>query len=98
MIFQWGDEAVDEYVAAAGYYEEQEEGLGGRFVDCFEFALAKMRRNPTIYRVFERGCSKIRVEPFPYALVFRVEKESITIVAVMNQHRDPGYRHERLDR
>ena len=98
MTFEWQAEALEEYVESAGYYEEQQEGLGSRFIERVEFALARMLRNPVTYRVFERGCRKIRIEPFPYALVYRVADEHIVIVAVMNQHREPGYWHRRLDR
>jgi len=37
-----------------------------------------------------------RVFRFPYALLYRVEADTITILAVMHMHRRPGYWEQRV--
>lgn len=98
MIIEWTEEAIEEFAESAGYYEEQQEGLGERLIVEVEAALAKAVSSPNLYRRFERDCRKVRVESFPYAVVYIVRDDVLKIVAVMNQHRKPGYWHERLDR
>lgn len=97
MTQVWHEEAELEYAEAALYCEFQVDDLGDRFTSHLEAALLKVRNGPFHYRCFEGECSKVRVDRFPYAVIFRVVAEDqIQITAVAHLKRRPGYWKRRL--
>jgi toxin ParE1/3/4 len=88
--------AEEEFSLGAQYYDEQEKGLGLRFLLAVEEATNKSASNPQIYPEIANGCRKCRVKKFPYALIFRVLNEGIQVIAVMHLKREPGYWKNRI--
>ena len=84
-------EAMAEADAAAQFYEEQQPGLGRRFVDALSDAITRIRRNPQLYRRVSGNMKKCRMLRFPYGVIFRDQEECLEIIAVMHLKRKPGY-------
>lgn len=97
MTFDWLDEAKLELSEAALYYQWQEHGLGDSFIDQVEAAVRKIMRDPTLPREFDPPYRKVVTKRFPYQVIYAIEAETVLIVAVMHQHREPEYWRERLD-
>lgn len=97
MILKWHEEADEEFVSAALYYEGKEDGLGDRFISEMEVALSRLLANPLGPRVFDRVFRKARFSKFPYALVYQAKADRIHIIAVMHSSRQPGYWKGRID-
>jgi plasmid stabilization system protein ParE len=91
MRVNLGRSARREAVEAASWYENQEEGLGARFLRALEAAQNRVGSNPLIYRCFRGDLRKCRFEVFPYVLVFRIHGDEIQVAAVMHTSRKPGY-------
>lgn len=96
MSLIWNDYARLEFIEAAGYYGHIDLDLGERFVSAVEAAVAQLRASPQMARQFDGEARKVRLERFPYAVIYEVEDQRIHIIAVMHLHREPGYWHERL--
>ncbi|WP_058555945.1 type II toxin-antitoxin system RelE/ParE family toxin [Thiohalocapsa sp. ML1] len=90
MRVHWHPSARDEADLAAAFYQRQREGLGRRFLDSLDDAVARASARPGIYPTLAPGIRKCRLKTFPYALVFRGERE-IQILAVMHARRTPDY-------
>jgi plasmid stabilization system protein ParE len=91
----WFDpRAEEEFLLSAQYYEDQESGLGARFIAAVKVAVRVAASSPQIHRKILLDCRKCRVVRFPYALIFRERNDELQIVAVMHMKRKP----ERLDR
>ena len=88
--------AREELTAAAVYYEQQEEGLGARFLEAYKAAVAEVKANPKTYRILLDDMHRFLMDRFPFALIYRVRGEEIFIVAVAHGRRKPGYWKERL--
>ena len=56
-----------------------------------------MSRTPERFRRFDGDMRKVRVEGFPYAVIYRIEGRVLHIIAVMHLHRRPGYWRDRLN-
>lgn len=56
-----------------------------------------MSLTPERFRRFEGDLRKVRVEDFPYAVVYRLEVSELRIISVMHLHRRPVYWSDRLD-
>ena len=91
MSLRFHRAAREEFHEAAAWYEEREEGLGLDFVlkvkDAIEKALAESRkkRKPP-----PRKPRTVKLERFPYRLVYLVRGAETEIVAVMHLSPRPG--------
>lgn len=80
----------------AQYYEEQEPGLGARFIAAVKVAVHVAASSPRIHRETIGGCRKYRVVCFPYALLFREHNGDVQIIGVMHMKRHPRYWKKRV--
>lgn len=93
---QFDPRAEEEFLHGAQYYEEQDPGLGTRFIEAVKVAVRVASANSSIHRKIFRDCRKCRVVRFPYSLIFRELNDTIQIIAVMHMKRRPGYWRERV--
>lgn len=82
-------EAEADLADARAWYDAQRPGLGDEFLDHVGEALARIRQSPLMHaRVFE-DLRLTLVVRFPYAVIYRVDDDQITVVAVYHTRRDP---------
>ncbi|MDF1812485.1 MAG: type II toxin-antitoxin system RelE/ParE family toxin [Verrucomicrobiales bacterium] len=99
MIVRYDDEALEEAMEAAAWYETQQEGLVRRYLTKWKTAELKMLAAPEINRIFdpENQLRRCRFEVFPYALIYRIKDDEVQVIAVAHQHQEPGYWRHRLE-
>jgi plasmid stabilization system protein ParE len=91
MRVEFHPEALAEFRAAAEYYETQQTGLGERFANAVEMAVAHIVAAPGSWRVIEDDIRRCLTKVFPYAVLYSIEPDHILVVAVMHCRREPGY-------
>jgi plasmid stabilization system protein ParE len=96
MMITFFDTAQVELEEATQYYENQRAGLGEEFAQEVEKALDRISKFPRAWTDLGEGVRRCRTNRFPYGLVYIIENEVISIVAVMHLHREPGYWKDRL--
>ncbi len=91
-------EADQEMVEAAQYYHEQQPELGSDFLDKVDAAIDRIASNPLRFAFYRDSklVRSIRLERFPYRLLFVVEPSRVSVVAVAHLHRHPDYWKHRL--
>ena len=89
MIFH--PEALEEFNAAAAYYEEQSAGFGFRFVDAIESGLRQIERSPTTWRCIRNDIRRFLVKTFPFGIVYAPVEGEIFVLAIMHLKREPDY-------
>ncbi|MBI4660020.1 MAG: type II toxin-antitoxin system RelE/ParE family toxin [Verrucomicrobia bacterium] len=77
---------------AETWYDRQQAGLGREFLQSVREAMARLPRNPLLYRVRHRRRQIRWTYPrrFPYRIIFRVIQDTIVVYAVL-----PAARHDR---
>ena len=94
--------AEGDILSAWEWYEQQQPGLGDRFVTAVAAAIATACRwpnagTPAIHNdagdVVER---KVVTTGFPYAMRYRATAEQLVVMAVYHQRRRPDFGEERL--
>jgi plasmid stabilization system protein ParE len=95
MRVEFHPEALAEFRAAAEYYETQQTGLGERFANAVEAAVAHIVAAPKSWRIIEDDIRRCLTKVFPYAVLYLIEHNHILVVAVMHCRREPGYWHNR---
>ena len=88
--------ALDELIQGAEYYEAQVEGLGERFLDEIEAAIADVSETPEKWPRFLLNTKRRLLNRFPYSVVYLVDSKGIFILAIMHQRRRPEYLKKRL--
>ena len=96
MTIQFHSEARKEFFKAAEYYENQVVGLGDSFIDEVEKVLTVIVEQPTSGTKITPTERRFLVSRFPYGLIYSSNKDQITIFAVMNLRRKPGYWKSRI--
>lgn len=88
-----------ELTHAIAHHERERAGLGFQLFECYEAAVQQALRFPesgTLVeskRLSQMGLQMrtFRLARFPYDIVTMIVDDSLVIVAVMHQHRRPGY-------
>ena len=97
MNYRFHPDAEGELDAACAYYESRRAGLGRRFAEAFDEALAKVLQHPLAWGVLDEPFRVCRLKRFPYGLLYEPRAAEIVIVAVMDLHRRPGYWKDRVE-
>lgn len=88
--------ARNELLEARDYYDNLVYGLGKLFVNEIERCLNIIKVNPLAYPVLQKNIRKAVLLKFPYSLLYKSEKETTIILAVMHQKRKPQYWDNRI--
>ena len=81
--------AEREIEAAADYYEKQEAGLGLRFVLEMERAIKFILQFPNAWLPISKRARRCVLRRFPYNVIYSVQQDTVTVVTVIHQRRDP---------
>lgn len=95
------DEAAEEAIEAAAWYEQKRTGLGVEFsqavnaaLDLLEDEIVPLANMPGVAGA--QGAKRLVLRRFPYDIVVREHPEEIIVVAIAHQSRRPGYWRYRL--
>lgn len=84
-------EAEDDLAEAAAFLEKRVTGLGVDLTAEVEHAINRLEENPHIGPQLERGTRKLRVNRFPYNLVYRILPDEVLVLAIAHHRRRPAY-------
>jgi ParE toxin of type II toxin-antitoxin system, parDE len=94
---RYEDEALEEAMKAADWYEVQEEGLANHFITKWKEAENRMVFAPELNRIFADDLRVCRFEIFPFKMIYRiVDGDTLQVISVMYMKRHPDYWKERL--
>jgi plasmid stabilization system protein ParE len=71
------------------WYEDQAAGLSLEFLRAVEARFAGVQRNPELYPIVYRGVRRALVRRFPYSVYYRIDPDSITVLACVHSRSDP---------
>ena len=89
LPIEYAVEVREDIDSAYVWYEEQQTGLGERFLSAVSDVVQQIQSNP---QVFGRVRGNVRAglaRDFPYVVYFRSEATRIVIIAVLHGRRDP---------
>lgn len=75
---------------AAAWYEEQEPGLGDRFLLALKKTVVRLATGAGLYSRRRAGLRRLAVQRFPsYGIFDRVKGDEVQIAAIMHRARHP---------
>jgi hypothetical protein len=81
--------AREEFLEAVRYYNGQREGLGFEFAGEVKNTLLRISGFPEAWPLLSERSRRCLVKRFPYAILYRFDKQYILVVAIMHMSRDP---------
>ena len=76
------------------YYEEKQPGLGERFLNNLEACYIALQQHPEHYGYIAEDPLKIlrdvKVDKFPFVIVFEIRQSEVVIYAVYNTYKHPN--------
>ncbi len=84
-------EAEEEVLEAARFYNRRVPGLGADFLQELNQGVTWMLEHPARWRKFEADFRRYAVKRFPYAIIYRIESDSIRVLAIAHLSRHPDY-------
>ena len=75
--------------AGFGYYEEQTQGLGERYLAAVDSVFDAIERYPQMFAQIHGEVRRALVSRFPYAVFYRAESKRVVVLAVLHTARDP---------
>ncbi len=82
-------DAVDDVDGAFAWYENEQAGLGERFLEAILDQLDRIQENPEAHAILYRKTRACPIRGFKYVIYFRLLDDRINIVAVQHGHRNP---------
>ena len=89
--------ANQEVADAVQWYDEKAEGLGREFLDELDRVVRLVRAYPLMATQIEEEIRRFLFTRFPYSLIYGIDQETIVVIAVAHQHREPRYWADRID-
>jgi plasmid stabilization system protein ParE len=84
--------AAREYRSARDWYQERSADVAERFCIAVDQAVSRIAKGIEALPVLTGQYRYVRVNRFPYILVFRlVDRDEVIVVAVAHTSRRPGY-------
>lgn len=83
--------ARHELLAEVLHYEDEQLGLGERFVAAVEEAALRASEFPNAGSPATANTRRVFLRSFPFSLVYRADPGGIVIFAVAHHAREPGY-------
>ena len=81
--------AEQDITNAVFWYENKLKGLGLQCILSLDAAIQSIRRNPKLYPEVYKNFRRALIQRFPYSIIYFIENDSIIIIAVYHEKRDP---------
>jgi plasmid stabilization system protein ParE len=82
---------------AKAWYKKQMPGLEKRFGQAVKQAIFELARQPYSYAVRYKNIRIAHPDKFPYNIHFYIEEETVVIIAILFEGRNPDLRLERVN-
>jgi plasmid stabilization system protein ParE len=74
---------------AVVWYEDERAGLGNQLLDEIGLVMERVAHSPFQFPQIRSEVRRALLRRFPYSVYFRVSDETVDVIAVLYQHRDP---------
>nr|WP_136250460.1 type II toxin-antitoxin system RelE/ParE family toxin [Ningiella ruwaisensis] len=89
-------DTTEEIKSSFDWYQEQVKGLGYEFIQELDEAFNSIHSLPLTWPKMGQYHRRFILSRFPYSVIYKnVEKKTIYVVAIMHNHRKPGYWNDR---
>lgn len=88
-ILEFTDEAKSDLKDATNWYKIKNNNLAVDFIVKIENCINYFKENPFISPIIYKNVRKIKIERFPYSILYIIKDEKIVIFSIMHSSRNP---------
>ena len=81
---------------AVSWYQEQTEDQSLNFLNELDRAVQTVKAYPLLAVEIERDIRRFFLHRFPYSLIYGIEEDTIVVIAVAHDRREPSYWSDRV--
>ena len=89
-------DAIEDLDKGFLFYEAQESGLGGYFVQCLQTDIDALHFYAGVHRIVYRDYHRTLSKTFPYGIFYTMQDGVAVVWAVLDLRRDPDWILKRL--
>lgn len=89
LPIEYAEEVREDIDSAYVWYEDQQPGLGERFLQAIADVVSKIQAHPGRFGRIRGEVRAGMARDFPYVVYFRLEESRIVVIAVLHGRRDP---------
>ena len=90
------DQAVEDLIEGFHFYEDQQGGLGSYFLTNLFADIESLRLYGGVHWRAYRDYHRLLSKRFPFAVFYKMRKETVFVHAVVDCRRDPAWIRQRL--
>jgi len=83
------EEAYYDLQDAYDYYEEQQNGLGERFLKNIQQRLSYLAKYPLHFNKIEKEFRQVLVDKFPYLIIYEIQERQVIVYAFFHGSQNP---------
>lgn len=95
MILDIHPRAIDEITEAYEFYYEREPDVAERFLKILDRTIQRILWMPNSGLRYDHDTRRVLLKKYPYQVIFRQLQDTLRILAVAHQIKEPGYWAER---
>ena len=96
MTLKFHIRARFDIIQAVAWYEDHKKGLGKRFNKSLIAAFKHIADSPLQFPITFEDFRKARIDrAFPFSIIYIIDEDTIYVIAVAHDKRDPDYWKER---
>lgn len=92
------DAASQDLIDGHRFYEQQEEGLGGYFLDSLFSDIDSLMVYAGVHPLYFHAYHRMLSKRFPFAVYYRIDDEEVRVYAVLDCRRNPAWIRKRLSK
>ncbi len=90
--------AKQDFDEAADWYRDRDRSVRSRFTAAVRTSLSSIRQRPHSYPVvFGTEIRQILVDRFPYSVFYKIKGDTVLVIAIFHQSRNPIIWRGRID-
>jgi toxin ParE1/3/4 len=91
LRISYHEKARDELAQSGRFYSSKTLELGNRFFETFDLAITDIRQFPNRFPKVENDIRRCLLHKFPFGICYRIQNDTIRILAVAHASRHPDY-------
>ena len=89
------EEALEDIRSVFQYYEKAVEGLGDDFLSELDEYISIVEDNPYLFEEKHKPFREVKINRFPYLIIYEIEEEKVIIYAVFHTSRSPKKKYKK---
>lgn len=87
--FSLSPNAENDLLEATLWYENQQTGLGEKFIQKVESYFLRIQNHPFHFPLKKGKLREAYIQKFPYVIIYQITGDHIIVFAVFNTHQNP---------